>query len=557
MERKCINHPNNFCYICGELTFKSQRRNFTLFTENCYELYFGCKVGDFDKSWAPNKCCVSCIRLLTGWKNGTHHMPFAIPMIWREPKDHQTDCYFCLTNIKGITSKSKYIVKYPNLPSAMRPVLHSEEFPVPVYADMALNYNTDFDQGEIENSSGKKNDPSYEDSSCSSEPYFPNQQDLNDLVRDLNLSKEQAEVLASRLKGWNLLQKDVRVCSYRRRHSEFNDYFSEANDIVFCNDICSVMEILGHRHRPDEWRLFIDSSKVSLKAVLLHIGNEFPAIPVAYAADMKETYENMKLILEKIQYVKYKWNICGDLKVIALLLGLQLGFTKFCCFLCEWDSRDKKSHYDRKSWPTRESLIPGQKNVSRVSLVNPEKIFLPPLHIKLGLMKNFVKAMDQHSDGFLYLKSKFPKVSDAKLKEGIFIGPQIRKLMSDEHFERLLHPVEKTAWQSFKNVCSNFLGNHKAENYRDIVADFLHSYKVMGCKMSLKIHFLDSHLDFFPENLGAVSDEHGEHFHQQISVMEKRYHGKWSSNMLADYCWSKNRDVPDAKYTRKSLSNTF
>lgn len=560
MPRKCINHVDNFCYICGELTFKSQRRNLTPLIKKCYQRYFGCQVGDFDKNWAPNTCCVSCVRLLTRWKNGTHHMPFAIPMIWREPKDHFTDCYFCLTNIKGITSKTKYTVKYPNLQSAIRPVLHNAEFPVPVYADTTLsdNDNSDSDLTQIHNDSDEnKNDPTYEASSCSSEPYFPNQQDLNDLIRDLNLSKQQAEVLTSRLKGWNLLQKDVRICSYRSRHSVFKDCFSEENGIVFCKDICLVMETLGHQHRPDEWRLFIDSSKVSLKAVLLHIGNELPSIPVAHAADMKETYENMKLVLEKIQYGKYEWNICGDLKVIALLLGLQLGFTKFCCFLCEWDSRDKKSHYVKKSWPKRESLIPGQKNVSYASLVNPEKIFLPPLHIKLGVMKKFVKAMDKLSDGFLYLKSKFPKVSDAKLKEGIFIGPQIRSLIADEHFEGLLNPLEKAAWQSFKSLCSNFLGNHKAENYRDIVADLLHSYKAMGCNMSLKIHFLDSHLDFFPENLGAVSDEHGELFHQQISTMEKRYIGKWSSNMLADYCWTKKRDVPNAKYARKSLSTTF
>ncbi|UYV67412.1 hypothetical protein LAZ67_5000499 [Cordylochernes scorpioides] len=47
----------------------------------------------------------------------------------------------------------------------------------------------------------------------------------------------------------------------------------------------------------------------------------------------------------------------------------------------------------------------------------------------------------------------------------------------------------------------------------------------LGCNMSLKIHFLHSHLDFFPDNLGAVSDEHGERFHQAISSMEKRYQG--------------------------------
>ena len=44
--------------------------------------------------------------------------------------------------------------------------------------------------------------------------------------------------------------------------------------------------------------------------------------------------------MEAINYDKFKWQICGDLKEIALLLGLQQGFTNYCCFICEWDSRD-------------------------------------------------------------------------------------------------------------------------------------------------------------------------------------------------------------------------
>jgi hypothetical protein len=58
-------------------------------------------------------------------------------------------------------------------------------------------------------------------------------------------------------------------------------------------------------------------------------------------------------------------------------------------------------------------------------LVNPEKVVLPPLHIRLGLMKHFVKAMDKNGAEFMYLKHKFPRLSDAKIKEGIFVGPQI------------------------------------------------------------------------------------------------------------------------------------
>jgi hypothetical protein len=64
--------------------------------------------------------------------------------------------------------------------------------------------------------------------------------------------------------------------------------------------------------------LFIDSSKVSLNLVLLHNGSRFPSVPLAYAANMKEIYESMKLLVGKIKYDEFKWKLCGDLKVVAL-----------------------------------------------------------------------------------------------------------------------------------------------------------------------------------------------------------------------------------------------
>jgi len=75
--------------------------------------------------------------------------------------------------------------------------------------------------------------------------------------------------------------------------------------------------------------------------------------------------------------------------------------------------------------------------------------------------------------------------------------------------------------------------------------------------MSLKIHFLDFHLNFFPDNLGAVSDKHRERFHQDISALEKRYQEHRSARMLSDYCWMLKRNVPDAKHRRKSITLTF
>jgi hypothetical protein len=65
-------------------------------------------------------------------------------------------------------------------------------------------------------------------------------------------------------------------------------------------------------------------------------------------------------------------------------------------------------------------------------------------------------------------------------------------------------------------------------------------------------------LEFFSqENIGEVSDEHGERFNQDIMATEKRYQGQGTSSMLADYNWKLKRGVPEAKYRRKSLASTF
>ena len=104
---------------------------------------------------------------------------------------------------------------------------------------------------------------------------------------------------------------------------------------------------------------------------------------------------------------------------------MQGGFTKHCFFLCLWYSRATKEHYIRRDWPVRESHLTGVANIKNVPLVDLQKILWPPLHIKLGLMKNFVKAMGKcNPSGFAFLYKNFPSISQAKLKEGIFVGPQ-------------------------------------------------------------------------------------------------------------------------------------
>jgi hypothetical protein len=71
----------------------------------------------------------------------------------------------------------------------------------------------------------------------------------------------------------------------------------------------------------------------------------------------------------------------------------------------------------------------------------------------------------------------------------------------------------------------------------------LENLQILGCNISLKLHFLHFHLDYFPENLGDLSEEQGARFHQDVKEMERRYQGRWDVSMVTDYCWSIKREA--------------
>ena len=144
---------------------------------------------------------------------------------------------------------------------------------------------------------------------------------------------------------------------------------------------------------------------------------------------------------------------------MSLSIGLQLGYTKHGCFSCEWDSRAKTLHCLKRDWPQMKSLKVGEKNVQHPALAVWHTILLPPLHMKLGLMKNFVKTMDRTGSVFKYLAEIFPRLREAKIKEGVFVCPQIRTLFRDDMFNNLHQSVDKNNWDAFRLVSTNFLGN--------------------------------------------------------------------------------------------------
>ncbi|XP_061429010.1 uncharacterized protein LOC133355651 [Lethenteron reissneri] len=319
-------------------------------------------------------------------------MKFAIPRIWREPTDHSSNCYFCMVDpSKRLTGKNAAAITYLDLPS------HCHKLPVPTPPEREHPSLEESSKSESEEDVVDPDD-NFRGGAEERNPYYPNQKDLNDLIRHLGLTKSNAKLLTSTLKQWNLLDESVQVADQRKRHKPFCSFFTRQDGLCFCHNVTSLFEAIRIACNQNEWRLFIDSSSRSLKAVLLHNGNKYPSLPLAHSVHLKEDYNSIKALLDALKYAEYGWEVIRDFKIVAFLMGLQGGFTKFPCYLCLWDSRDTKAHYHRRDWPQQTKFSVGRKNVKWELLVDSRKVLMPPLHIKLGLMKQL--AFCPSKDGF-------------------------------------------------------------------------------------------------------------------------------------------------------------
>ncbi|KAF2366561.1 hypothetical protein FHG87_002689 [Trinorchestia longiramus] len=156
----------------------------------------------------------------------------------------------------------------------MRPVPHSDDLPVPtptVNKDLLPLSDEEMlsEEGSAKSISSEDKVSVYSGAS-DNEPHWITQEDLNDLARDLYLSKQHSELLASRLEQWNLVKADVRVTSDRTRNKDFASFFDMEN-----------------------------------------------SVSIAYSVYLKESYDNIELLLEAVKYNQYQWNLCGNFKVIG------------------------------------------------------------------------------------------------------------------------------------------------------------------------------------------------------------------------------------------------
>jgi hypothetical protein len=132
-------------------------------------------------------------------------------VIWREPGNHSDDCYFCSCNVQGYNSKNEKDICYPNMPSAMRPVAHGHDIPIPTPLE-TLDTSPPDSEYDVSDCDGVDFQPT-----TSSEPQLFKQSELNDLVRDVGLSKDCTEILGSGVQSKNLLSPGTSFLWYRNR----------------------------------------------------------------------------------------------------------------------------------------------------------------------------------------------------------------------------------------------------------------------------------------------------------------------------------------------------
>ena len=119
-------------------------------------------------------------------------------------------------------------------------------------------------------------------------------------------------------------------------------------------------------------------------------------------------------------------------------------------------------------------------------------------------MKQYVKILDKGGECFKYICQKFFFLCYEKIKASVFDGPKIGQLLKDKEFIETMNPEKKNGWIAFSQVVNNFLGAiPNLQNTKKNVKTLLDNFHKLGCNMSVKVHFLHSHLEYFPKNLGV------------------------------------------------------
>ena len=116
--------------------------------------------------------------------------------------------------------------------------------------------------------------------------------------------------MASRLSEHGILDSKAKITFYRHWDEALSDHFTKEDNFVFCKNVkCLPTAMTVPQYKLGEWRLFIDSSKQSLKCVLLHNASTYAGVPIGHSVTLKESYSTVQMVLQKPYYNEHKWAI--------------------------------------------------------------------------------------------------------------------------------------------------------------------------------------------------------------------------------------------------------
>ena len=528
--RPCFLKRENFCYLCAAYIKRTDLRAIIGLLFTYLLLCYPHERIQVRHSYQATSICPPCRTNITTIgkarkerKRTTTKLRIKELARWKRPDIQHERCFLCKVDVSSSLNLTRHPENIERNPDwSLVPCVYRDE------EDEMLEFEPE-DYEDLQNLDDiEYDDPDYQPEDESSPSPAPEaafgMPELNDMVKVLQLDKAKSQLLAS-----------IGVASL---HGLSVSSFK----------VCLIF------NRPNS-----QSKKL-------------PVIPVFYSTKFKESYDDLKQVLELLNYENEKWLVCCNFKILDVLCGLKGSFSKYCCIFCLWDSRDRPKHYIKTDWKIRtnyETPNEDEESLSNPALVPINKILLPPLHIKLGVFSQLIKSLvpfqgkrvqrDGNPAAMKFLKEFFPNKTETKIEAGTFTGPQIRKLMkSRQDFGKTLNRLERKCWVSFCNVVDGFFGNARASNYRELIKTMLEDFKENSLLMSPKVHYLHNHLDLFRESCGGFGEEQGENHHQEMKVFEKRYK-KNILGMILDYCWSRylesnydGRTLKDQSFLKKT-----
>lgn len=278
---------NKFCYICG--LFVSNKRKIKFETNKSvvepFNSYFNLSYKS-SRWYEPEFICTNCSTSLKKWNANKSQkccgMAFSVPMIWHHQVYHKPeDCYFCQTSIDGFKFATREHIVYADVLTVTKPIFNEATFKR--QKSYKSDDESDVDEPVVDESdhesikSKNSDDDGHITDVCESSTkiHFVSNADFRDLVRDLDLSWRQTEILGSRLKQWKIVESDFKSTFGRNKTDiSFEQYFksNDEKNFVYCTNIDELFQNLNFEHIPSEWRLFIDGScksKFSFKIYMI------------------------------------------------------------------------------------------------------------------------------------------------------------------------------------------------------------------------------------------------------------------------------------------------